>query len=86
VDMAHGEMAEKQLDALIERRSRKGEVDRDENGELWNASVRRYTTRRREEMRVACASYHAGQVARHRRTLQGLIAHHKAQAVRLRED
>ena len=55
MDMAHGEMAEKQLDALIERRSRKGEVDRDENGELWNASVRRYTTRRREEMRVAWA-------------------------------
>ena len=55
--MAHGEMAEKQLDALIERRSRQGEVDRDENEELWKASVRRYTACRREENRLAWSDY-----------------------------
>jgi hypothetical protein len=38
------------------------------------------------EMRAAWASYHAGQAERHRRTLEGWIAHHEAQAVRLRED
>jgi hypothetical protein len=34
VDIAHGELAEKQLDILIERRSRKGEIDPDEGEEL----------------------------------------------------
>jgi hypothetical protein len=43
VDTAHGEMAEKQLDTLIERRSRKGDVDPDEREELWKQSVRAYT-------------------------------------------
>ena len=37
----HAEMVEKQLDALIERRSHKGGVDPDEREELWKASVRR---------------------------------------------
>lgn len=60
MDTAHGEMAEKQLDAIIERRSRNGEVDPDEQEELWKASVRAYTTRRREEMRAAWHEYHQG--------------------------
>jgi hypothetical protein len=30
MDVAHGEMAEKELDAMIVRRSRDGEVDPDE--------------------------------------------------------
>lgn len=55
--MAQGEIAEKQLDALIERKSRQGEVDRDENEELWKASVRRCTARRREENRLTWPNY-----------------------------
>jgi hypothetical protein len=35
VDVAHGEVVEKELDFLIERRSRNGEVDPDEREELW---------------------------------------------------
>jgi hypothetical protein len=85
VDIAHGELVEKELDTLIERRSRKGEVDPDEREELWKQSVRRYTARRREEMRAAWTSYHEGQAERHRRTLQDLIAHHEAQAAKLFE-
>jgi hypothetical protein len=85
VDITHGEMAEKQLDILIERRARKGEVDPDEQEELWQASVRAYTARRREEMRAAWASYHEDQAERHRRTLQDLVAHHETQAAKLCE-
>jgi hypothetical protein len=85
MDVAHGEMAEKQLDILIERRACKGEADPDEREELWKASVRAYTARRREDMRAAWTSYHEGQAERHRRTLEGLIAHHEAQAAKLCE-
>jgi MoaA/NifB/PqqE/SkfB family radical SAM enzyme len=57
VDIARGEMVEKELDAMIERRSRKGGVDPDEREELWKESVRRYNTRRREENRIAWCEY-----------------------------
>jgi hypothetical protein len=53
----HVEMVEKQLDALIERRSRKGDVDPDEREELWQASVHRYNAHRREENRLAWCDY-----------------------------
>ena len=82
MDIAHGEQVEKELDAFIERRSRK-DPDADEREELWKASVRRYNARRREEMRAAWTSYHEGQAERHRRTLQDLIAHHEMQAAKL---
>jgi hypothetical protein len=85
VDITRGDMAEKQLDLLIERRACKGEVDTDEREELWKASVRAYTIRRRQEMRAAWASYHEGRAERHRRTLQDLIAHHETQAAKLCE-
>jgi hypothetical protein len=81
----HAEMVEKQLDAMIQRRARKEDVDPDEREEIWKASVRAYTARKREEMRAAWASYHEGQAERHRRTLQDLIAHHETQAAKLCE-
>jgi hypothetical protein len=65
----HGDVAEKQLDHLIECRARKGEVDTDEREELWKANVRAYNTRKPQEMSAAWASYHEGQADRHRRTL-----------------
>jgi len=71
---------------MIERRSRKGEVDPDELEPLYMESVRRYNDRRREEMRAAWTSYHEGQAERHRRTLQDLITHHETQAAKLCED
>jgi hypothetical protein len=57
VDITHAEMAEKQLDTLIERRGRNGEADPDEREELWKESVRRYNARRREENRLAWCDY-----------------------------
>jgi hypothetical protein len=56
VDVARGERAEVELDAFIERRSRK-DPDADEREELWRASVRRYNARRREENRRAWCAY-----------------------------
>jgi len=47
VDIARGEMVEKEIDAMIERRSR--QKDPDEESEMWRESVKRYNARRREE-------------------------------------
>jgi hypothetical protein len=55
VDIAHGEMVERELDDMIERRSR--HKDPDEASELWQESVRRYHARRREENRLAWCDY-----------------------------
>ena len=75
-----------ELDRLISKRaSQDRRPDSDEQEELWKASVRRYTARRREELRAAWTSYHEGQAERHRRTLQDLIAHHEEQAAKLCE-
>lgn len=82
MDITHGELAEEQLDILIER-SASREPGRDEREELWKESVRAYTARRREELRAAWTSYHEGQAERHRRTLQDLIEHHETQAAKL---
>jgi hypothetical protein len=83
MDVARGEMVEKELDAMIVRRSR--QKDPDEESELWKESVRRYNTRRQEEMRAAWGEYHRDQAERHRRTLEDLITHHETQAARLCE-
>jgi hypothetical protein len=80
MDVEHGEMIEKQLDALIERRSHKGDVDPDEREELWKASVRRYHARREEELRAAWCEHHQGQAARLKVVLEELIADHEQQA------
>ena len=45
------------LARMIERRSRKGEVDRDELEPLYMESVRRYNAQRREENRLAWCDY-----------------------------
>jgi hypothetical protein len=84
MDVAPGEMVEKQLDTLIERRSRKGEVDPDEREELWKASVRRYHARREAELRAAWTAFHEGQAASLRQTLEDLVSHHETQAERYR--
>ena len=61
MNIARTEMVEKELDGMIERRSRKGEVDPDELEPFYMESVRRYNDRRREEMRAAWCEYHQGQ-------------------------
>ena len=83
MDIARGEMVEKELNAMIERRSR--QRDPDEESELWEASVRAYTARRREEMRAAWCEHHQRQAARLRTTLEALISQHEEQAERYRD-
>jgi hypothetical protein len=84
VEIARGEMVEKELDAMIARRSR--QQDSDEESELWQESVRRHKARRREEMREAWGEYHRDQAERHRRTLQDLVRHHEEKAEELCEE
>ena len=57
MDLASGEKIEKEIDAMIERRSRKGEVDPDELEPFYMESVRRYNVRRREENRLLWCDY-----------------------------
>jgi hypothetical protein len=54
VDVAQGEMVEKELTAFIEKRDkqrRSRKKDPDEQHELWQASVDAYEARRRGERR-----------------------------------
>jgi hypothetical protein len=55
VDIARGEMVEKELDSMIGRRAR--QEDPEEEHELWKESARRYNARRREENRLAWCDY-----------------------------
>jgi hypothetical protein len=80
VEIAHGEMVEKQLDAMIQHRARKGDLDHGEREEIWKESVRAYTARRREEMRAEWCEHHQGQAVRLRAVLEELIADHEEQA------
>ena len=81
----HAEMVEKQLDAMIQRRARKGDVDPDEREALWKTSLRRYHACREEELRAAWCEHHQRQAARLRTTLEALIADHEQQAERYRD-
>ena len=83
VDASRAEAADAELVRMIERRSRKGEIDPDERTALWQESVGRYNARRREEMRVAWREYHQAQAARHRAVLEHLIARHEGEAAKL---
>jgi hypothetical protein len=55
VDIADGEMVERELDQLITRRSK--HKDPEEQSEAWQQSVRRYNIRRKEENRLAWCHY-----------------------------
>ena len=81
MDIAHGEMVEKELDGMIERRSH--QKDPDEESELWQASVRAYEEKRRQAARLEWHLHHTAQAERLRRTLESLIAHHEEQAAKL---
>jgi hypothetical protein len=83
VDIARTEAGDAELVRMIERRSRKGEADREELEPGYIESVRRYNACRREEMRAAWREYHQGQAARHRAVLETLIARHEGEAAKL---
>ena len=79
MDIARGEMLEGELDRLIERRS-PWEIDPDEREELWKASVRVYTARRREKNRLAWCHY-SGRLAARVHSPRAEEYDHRAQAL-----
>ncbi len=81
-DVAHGETADKALDALIAFRSRQNERERP-GEEPWKASARRYTASRDAQRRDEWAAYHQAQAERHRATLRALVEHHETRAALL---
>jgi hypothetical protein len=81
MDVARGKMVEKELDAMIVRRSR--QKDPDEESGLWKESVRLYNARRCEENRLAWSQYHQEQAARLRSIVGPLIAFHECEAAKL---
>jgi hypothetical protein len=83
MDVARGELVDKELDAMKERRSRK--QDPDEREELWKASVRAYEEKRRRMARLEWHLHHTAQAERLRRTLEALASHHEEQAAKLME-
>jgi hypothetical protein len=74
-------MVEKELDALIERRSR--QKDPQEDSDLWQESAKAYEEKRRQMARLEWHLHHTAQAERLRRTLEVLASHHEEQAARL---
>jgi hypothetical protein len=84
LDVERGEAIEKELEAFIEKRSRKA-PNLDAREALWKESVRRYNAAREAERRALWADYHRSHAARLRRTVEPLIEHHETQAKKLLE-
>ena len=80
MDIARGELVEKELDAMIERRAR--QKDPDEESEAWRESGRAYEEKRRHMARLEWHAFHCGQAERMRRTLEELVTYHETEAER----
>ena len=81
MDIVRGEMVEKELDAMIERRSR--QKDPQEDSDLWQESAKAYEEKRRQMARLERHLHHTAQAERLRRTLEALANHHEEQAAKL---
>ena len=80
VDASRTEAADAELVRMIERRSRKGEIDPDALEPGYMESVHRYNARRREELDLERYEYHRGQAVRLRAVLESLIREHERNA------
>ena len=56
MDIVRGEMVEKELDAMIERRSR--QKDFQEDSDLWQESAKAYEEKRRQMARLEWHLHH----------------------------
>jgi ABC-type phosphonate transport system ATPase subunit len=74
-------MVEKELNAMIERRSR--QKDPQEDSDLWQESAKAYEEKRRQMARLEWHLHHTAQAERLRRTLEALASHHEEQAAKL---
>ena len=81
MDITRGEIVEKELDAMIVRRSR--QKDPQEDSDLWQESAKAYEEKRRQMARIEWHLHHRAQAERLRRTLEALASHHEEQAAKL---
>jgi hypothetical protein len=78
-ELNRAEMVEKELDRMIEKRSRKGETDPDEREDLWVESVRRFHERAQAQRRQEWTEFHRSMVVLHGR----LADEHREKAQKL---
>ena len=81
MDVARGELVERELDTMIERRSR--QKGPDEESELWRASVERYNALLASRRRAEWCEFHKEQAARLRFVLEAAVARHEEAAAAL---
>lgn len=75
------DVADREMERMVERRAPKGETDREEREELWKESVRRYNSAREHEEREYKRAFHEHM----RRIHTGLASEHEVKAQRLTE-
>ncbi len=77
-DVVRGEMAERELDAFIERRALKMNPKQQRIEDGWAESVRKYNARDREQCLRERAAYHQVMLETHTRTFEELLKRHRA--------
>ncbi len=75
------DVAERELERMVERRSPKGESDPEETEELWKESVRRHNAKRREANRAGWIDFHEKMIRIH----TTLAEEHREKMTRLQE-
>ncbi len=81
MDVMRADTVDADLDRLISwRASTDHRTSADELEPSYLESVRRFNARVRAENRAAWCDFHRSQAERHKRTLEGLVAHHEAEA------
>lgn len=85
-EVTRGEVIEKELDAMIERRARQTSPEQERIEELWRESCRAASARERRDNRALWYAWHMDQADRIRRTMASLIEHHEAKALALLEE
>ncbi len=76
-DVVRGEMAEKELDAFIERRALKTNPEQQRIEDGWAESTRKYNARHREAAWRQRLEWHEAQLARHMATFEALLRRHR---------
>ncbi len=86
MDVIHRDTVDRDLERLlVTRASEDTTADPTTLEASYLESVRRFNARQRAENRAAWSEFHRGQAERHKRTLEGLVAHHEAEAEKLME-
>ena len=74
-EIARGEVVEKELDLMIERRSRRKDLD--EEHALWKASGRRYSVCCREARLWERLHYHQAMLEAHTKNFEVILRRHR---------